>query len=438
MAEKSILIVEDSDVQRMIIASSLKSSGFRVIQANSGNRAIEIMREIKPDLILLDIEMPGMNGFETLKKIRENYRYKYLPVLFLTIVDEKTKVVEGLDIGADDYIVKPFNRQELVSRVNAALRRSERLNRVWGDIEGDLSNMNLSDFMESIESNSKTAEIRIPESDAGIFFEYGHLVHVGLGEVTGDKALARIFLRNKGLFLIRFNELPADIPKRPRSLFKALRGALAILEFDEDDKIRNHANREKVKRQIKRALLRSESRIGADGIMSGYLHDVEIGNLMQGMKHDSKTAVIRLEDIDGAVYFKEGNLFHVRLGHVTGDGALARIILLNRGAFTVRYGRLPDIIPGASQPLMPSLMKAAAEADEVRDSIKQVGAEETLLDYDPDLPEFSGLKDSGIYPPVQLINLLVLMKNDLKENLETIKSAVQNGNARILPATGRD
>lgn len=104
------------------IRLNLEHDGFEVYEADSGSEALEQLRDQMPDLILLDVMMPGLDGFETLRLIRE---ISTVPVIMLTAKGEEEDRVQGLELGADDYITKPFSPRELVSRVRAVLRRTE-------------------------------------------------------------------------------------------------------------------------------------------------------------------------------------------------------------------------------------------------------------------------------------------------------------------------
>jgi DNA-binding response OmpR family regulator len=119
---RKILVVDDEPRMVQLISMNLKLEGFSVISAPGGYQALEKLTRELPDLVVLDIMMPDMDGFETLKKIRE---LSSVPVIFLSVKGEETDRVRGLDLGADDYITKPFGSRELVSRINAVLRRTE-------------------------------------------------------------------------------------------------------------------------------------------------------------------------------------------------------------------------------------------------------------------------------------------------------------------------
>jgi DNA-binding response OmpR family regulator len=120
--EDKILIVDDEPRMVQMISLNLKLEGFNSIGASDGYQALEKVTKEMPDLVLLDIMMPDMDGFETLKKIRE---ISSVPVIFLSVKGEEHDRVRGLDLGADDYITKPFSPRELVSRIKAVLRRTE-------------------------------------------------------------------------------------------------------------------------------------------------------------------------------------------------------------------------------------------------------------------------------------------------------------------------
>jgi DNA-binding response OmpR family regulator len=119
MVEK-ILIVEDEISLQETLAYNLKKQGYEVVIAGDGPSALEVVRNSKPDLILLDIMLPGMDGFEVCRKLRSEVS---TPVLMLTARDDEIDRVVGLEVGADDYLTKPFSMRELIARVKAMLRR---------------------------------------------------------------------------------------------------------------------------------------------------------------------------------------------------------------------------------------------------------------------------------------------------------------------------
>jgi len=112
-----ILIVDDQPANLKLMVDSLSESGFRAFVAESGESALEQLEYIKPDLIILDVMMPEMNGFETCKHIKENLKTNEIPIIFMTALDDTSNKVKGFESGAVDYITKPFQYQEVLARV---------------------------------------------------------------------------------------------------------------------------------------------------------------------------------------------------------------------------------------------------------------------------------------------------------------------------------
>lgn len=123
LAKKTILVVDDEQDLLDLIEYNLRNEGFEVIQAENGLEGIRLAREKKPDLVLLDIMMPKLDGLQVCEMMRRDASIRSIPIIFLTARgDEKTEV-EGLDRGADDYITKPISTRKLMSRIKAVLRR---------------------------------------------------------------------------------------------------------------------------------------------------------------------------------------------------------------------------------------------------------------------------------------------------------------------------
>jgi two-component system alkaline phosphatase synthesis response regulator PhoP len=121
--EKTILIVEDDAGIQMILRDALTSQGYHVTTADDGMKGLQLARELKPALIILDVMLPLMDGFEVCRKIRKEGIVS--PILMLTVKDEELDKVLGLELGADDYVTKPFSLKELTARIKALLRRVE-------------------------------------------------------------------------------------------------------------------------------------------------------------------------------------------------------------------------------------------------------------------------------------------------------------------------
>ncbi|WP_078593149.1 response regulator transcription factor [Evansella clarkii] len=120
---EQILIVDDEKEMRKLLSICLRPSHYQIDEASNGEEALEKIKQFDYQLVILDIMMPVKDGFELLKTLRLNLE-KHIPVILLTALGDSDRVVEGLKLGADDYIVKPFEPKELLARVEAVLRRS--------------------------------------------------------------------------------------------------------------------------------------------------------------------------------------------------------------------------------------------------------------------------------------------------------------------------
>jgi DNA-binding response OmpR family regulator len=123
--KKKILIVEDEPGILLSLKDELESEGYEVIPAEDGEKGLKAARDMMPDLIILDVMMPKLNGFEVCKQLRKEGNRT--PIIMLTVKDKEIDKVLGLELGADDYVTKPFSLREVVARVKAILRRTEDL-----------------------------------------------------------------------------------------------------------------------------------------------------------------------------------------------------------------------------------------------------------------------------------------------------------------------
>jgi two-component system KDP operon response regulator KdpE len=121
MNSATILVVDDEPQIRRVMRTTLASNGYSVIEAKSGEEALEMLRSDQPDLVLLDVNMPGIGGLEACREMRE---HSDVAIIVLTVRNTEQDKVLALDAGADDYVVKPFSMEELLARIRAALRRT--------------------------------------------------------------------------------------------------------------------------------------------------------------------------------------------------------------------------------------------------------------------------------------------------------------------------
>jgi two-component system KDP operon response regulator KdpE len=182
---RKIMVVDDEERMVRFIRLNLEHDGFQVIEAFRGSQAIQVLRDQLPDLVLLDVMMPDIDGFEVLKMIRE---INTVPVIMLTAKSEEDDKVHGLELGADDYITKPFSPRELVSRVRAVLRRAETISgTVKGLIEVD-DRLKIDFDRHEVWLNGELVKLRPTE-----YRLLYHLVQNAGWVITHDQILAKVW-----------------------------------------------------------------------------------------------------------------------------------------------------------------------------------------------------------------------------------------------------
>ncbi|OJV81576.1 MAG: DNA-binding response regulator [Cellulomonas sp. 73-92] len=137
MPEARLLVVDDEPNIRELLATSLRFAGFEVHAAADGHSALKLAKDVEPDLVVLDVMLPDLDGFAVTRRLRE--RGQFVPVLFLTARDDTADKVQGLTGGGDDYVTKPFSLEEVVARIRAVLRRTHH-------VEDDSSVLRYSDL----------------------------------------------------------------------------------------------------------------------------------------------------------------------------------------------------------------------------------------------------------------------------------------------------
>jgi DNA-binding response OmpR family regulator len=178
MSDK-ILIVEDELTLQETLAYNLEHQGYQVFTASDGNKAIEMAKECDPDLILLDIMLPGIDGFEVCRILRKDM---LVPILMLTARDDEIDRVVGLEVGADDYLTKPFSMRELVARVKALLRRvrqmqsnnpAEEKHQIF-----DFGNLRIDESRHEVSLDENPINLKPKEYDLLLYLAYhrGHIL----------------------------------------------------------------------------------------------------------------------------------------------------------------------------------------------------------------------------------------------------------------------
>ena len=151
-----ILIVDDIPVSIKVLGELLKEN-YEILVATSGRKAIEIALKTQPDLILMDVVMPDMDGLETCKQLKENPQTAEIPVIFLTAMSESSDVIKGFDVGGQDYIIKPFNKVEVIARVknHIELKKSKEEAKLYA-LELEQKNQELQLLLKKVEQIART------------------------------------------------------------------------------------------------------------------------------------------------------------------------------------------------------------------------------------------------------------------------------------------
>jgi diguanylate cyclase (GGDEF)-like protein len=182
LRRSTVVVVEDDDDMRRMIELNLRPGGFEVVTAPDGETALDLIRRVDPDLVLLDIMMPEMDGLEVCARMREDVATRYVPVIFLSAKARLEDRVAGLTVGGDDYLTKPFDPVELVARVTSAIKRSKRL-RGLNPLTHLPGNTEVEEAVyERVSTGTKFALLHIDLDDFKAFNDY-------YGFLRGDRAI---------------------------------------------------------------------------------------------------------------------------------------------------------------------------------------------------------------------------------------------------------
>lgn len=162
MAKEKILIVDDEEHIIELLKFNLLNSGYEVLTANNGIDAVKIAKAEKPSLLLLDLMLPGIDGFDVCKEIKRNNEMKNTSIVMLTAKGEELDKILGLELGADDYITKPFSVRELLARVKAVLRRTNSFNDPEEEIY-DSQNLKVDFERHEVSVNGEKVDLTLKE-----------------------------------------------------------------------------------------------------------------------------------------------------------------------------------------------------------------------------------------------------------------------------------
>ena len=163
MKEKILNVEDEKDIIKML-EYNLKKEGFRVVDARDGEDALDLANRENPDLILLDLMLPGMDGLEVCKALKKENKTGSIPVIMLTAKSQESDKVVGLELGADDYVTKPFSPRELIARIKAVMRRvteKEKLPEIFqaGDLKIDFARISVTVKDKPVELTAKEFEL---------------------------------------------------------------------------------------------------------------------------------------------------------------------------------------------------------------------------------------------------------------------------------------
>jgi DNA-binding response OmpR family regulator len=218
MADNKVLIVEDDQTLLSVLEYNLAKEGYNVVAATDGIQALEAARQEKPNLIVLDVMLPKMSGFEVCRILRKEMK---VPILMLTAKDNEIDKIAGLDLGADDYMTKPFSMRELLARVRAMFRRAEMQapeiatdNRLkFGDIEIDILRHAVTKGGNMLSLTPKEFDLlAFLARNKGIVFSRDQLLEKVWGyDYSGDSRTVDVHIR-------WLREKIEDNPDKPRRL----------------------------------------------------------------------------------------------------------------------------------------------------------------------------------------------------------------------------
>lgn len=232
------LMVDDSRLILEVLRDAFGARGYDVDAAASAEDALEIMESRRPDVIVADILMPGIDGWALLERVRTRPRLRDVPFVFLTTEAEVPKRLRGLALGADDYVTKPFDAEELVARVDRIVARREELARARESddgavLAGSLDHLALPDVLQVLSLN-RTAGVMLVHGGAlegRIVLEGGSVVHAACGPVTGTKALYRML----GWSPATFRVMPGGESGQRRTIERPIAGLVmdGLVSLDE-------------------------------------------------------------------------------------------------------------------------------------------------------------------------------------------------------------
>ena len=216
MGHRILVVDDDADIRELLV-TQLTALGYEPITAQDGVEALEVATSQQPDLMIVDVMMPGLDGFQLVETVSAQRYTKAIPCVFLTARDGVPDRVKGLRLGAWDYITKPFSMSELVARIEGILARS-RLGDAFLDedsaVVGRIDEVSLPGVVQTIADSRLSGVLTVESADssADIWFSTGSIVAVEAGDATGEDALAQALSWESGTFKFERKEPPTTEP----------------------------------------------------------------------------------------------------------------------------------------------------------------------------------------------------------------------------------
>lgn len=209
MSASRILVVDDDPAIHEVLDGYLGISGYALEHAENGEEGVEKMLAHPPDLLIVDVQMPILDGFGLLERVKANPLLAHIPVIMLSSLNRPNIKVKGLQLGADDYVVKPFDASELMARVSVALRRSLERQELEDTFSGRLGEVTLVELLQTMAHGDKSGRIQLLDMDAEILLHSRSVVSIRLRTLEGPEALKRLLLAEHGRFRIHFEKVDA-------------------------------------------------------------------------------------------------------------------------------------------------------------------------------------------------------------------------------------
>lgn len=216
MINPTVLVADGDTKNLQILKENLEASGFAVITASNGNKAWEEIQQSPPQLVLTEVNLPGLTGFQLLERLQADPNTKSIPLIFLTNQRDIQQRVRGFELGAKDYLVKPLHVKEVVAHIRMVLRRLERRKSEQLDaymrFSGRLDQLTLADLIESFGVERKTGVLTLSNGrrTGQVYFREGAVVNASLGDIKQEPAIYQMLTWNRGYFTMVFKEI--DVP----------------------------------------------------------------------------------------------------------------------------------------------------------------------------------------------------------------------------------